>query len=158
MSYKRKTPRRTLWGFNTAQRIGLIRICEYSKAEQERRTREGWTCAGVIDGEEPTELRALHQAARAAACFACGTSLGVRVVMVEGHTERACIACIPPETPRPVHVEHKPGRGWESMFETIARPAVKDVQNQTFIPGFEPTPTRASAKRANDRRQGRLWG
>lgn len=91
-------------------------------------------------------------------CYSCGGKIGVRPIMVEGRVERACIYCVRPETPQPVHVEHKPGRGWESMFETIARPAVKDVQNQTFIPGFEPTPTRASAKRANDRRQGRLWG
>jgi predicted RNA-binding protein len=53
---KTETKTLILWGFHPAHDNVPMRLEKYSRKAQERRQREGWTCAAYAEGDEPVGL------------------------------------------------------------------------------------------------------
>jgi hypothetical protein len=45
-----------LWGFHPAHGNIPLKLCDYSKAAEKQRQKEGWTTAAYKKGDEPTGL------------------------------------------------------------------------------------------------------
>lgn len=94
-------------------------------------------------------------------CQVCNRRMPVRrVIGRDGNPQLACYVCEPPSSaPEPVKFTPPIGRGWENVFRIIGSPPPRDVENQTYIPGFEPPPAPQGSKkgRQNHRQEPTLW-
>lgn len=64
---KTETKTLILWGFHPSYCGGIpMRLEKYTRKAQERRQREGWTCAAYAEGDEPTGLALQANLARKA--------------------------------------------------------------------------------------------